>query len=305
MSEPAAGPPPSDRARHLGGVALMIGSALAFAANALLIRELGRFLTVNVWILTSARFLVGLGVLAACFRRQFQPGHLLRNRKLIERGVVGGLGVWCYYEAIVHVGAARSTFINNTYVFWAALMAAWAFRERLRPLTVAGAIGAVAGIALLTNAFSAGGGAALYYGCALLSALGSAYVAIAIRQLHATEHTATIFGAQCVYGLGLSCVFGPLLAGSSAAPPFAALPLPAWGLVLLSGLCVAGAQLAQTRAYRDLPVAEGSLLQMLSPLGTAAGGIVFFGEQLGARGIAGAALILAGTASAARRRAGT
>jgi len=284
----------------------MVVSALGFAANALLIRELGRFLTVNVWLLTSARFLVGLGVLAACFRRQFEAGHLLRNRKLVERGVVGGLGVWCYYEAIVHVGAARSTFINNTYVFWAALMAAWAFRERLRPVTVAGAIGAVAGVALLTNAFSAGGGPEPYYGFALLSALGSAYVAIAIRQLHATEHTATIFGAQCVYGLALSCVFGPLLAGPSAAFHSPPLSPAAWGLVLLSGLCVAGAQLAQTRAYRDLPVAEGSLLQMLSPLGTAAGGLVFFGERLGARGLAGAALILAGTASAALRRpAGT
>jgi drug/metabolite transporter (DMT)-like permease len=301
MSEPAAGPSPSDRARHLGGVALMAASALGFAANALLIRELGRFLTVNVWILTSVRFLVGLGVLGLCFRRQFQPGHLLRNRKLVERGVVGGLGVWSYYAAIVHVGAARATFINSTYIFWAALMAAWVFRERLRAVTVAGAAAAVAGVALVTHVFTAGGGAGLYDGFALLSALGSAYVAIAIRQLHATEHTATIFGAQCAYGLVLSCVFGPLVAGGPAAP----LSAGAWALVLLSGLCVAGAQLAQTRAYRDLPVAEGSLLQLLSPLGTAAGGVVFFGEQLGAQGCAGAALILAGTASVTWRRSGT
>jgi drug/metabolite transporter (DMT)-like permease len=299
MSE--AGMPPSDRSRHLGGIALMVASALGFAANALLIRELGRFLTVNVWVLTSARFLVGLAVVLTCFRRQFQPRHLLRNRKLIERGVVGGLGVWFYYGAIVHVGAARSTFINSTYIFWAALLAAWAFRERLRPLTVAGAVGAVAGVALLTNVFAAGGAAGLYYGFAMLSALGSAYVALAIRQLHATEHTATIFGAQCVYGLILSSVLGPSLTGGSGP----ALSLPAWGLVLLSGLCVAAAQLAQTRAYRDLPVAEGSLLQMLSPLGTAAGGMLFFGERLGARGLAGAALILAGTASVALRRSGT
>ncbi len=305
MSEPAPGPLPSLPARHLGGVALMVASALGFAANALLIRELGRFLTVNVWVLTSARFLIGLGVLGLCFRRQFQPGHLLRNRRLIERGVVGGLGVWTYYEAIVHVGAARSTFINSTYIFWAALMAAWVFRERLRAATVAGAVAAVAGVALLTNVVAVGGGAGLYYGFALLSALGSAYVAIAIRQLHATEHTATIFGAQCAYGLVLSCLFGPLLTGPAAAATAQPLSLPAWGLILLSGLCVAGAQLAQTRAYRDLPVAEGSLLQLLSPLGTAAGGVIFFGEQLGARGCAGAALILAGTVSVAMRRPGT
>jgi len=296
MSETIAGLP-SDRSRHLGGVALMGASALGFAANALLIRELGRFLTVDVWLLTSVRFLVGLGVLALCFRRQFEPGHLFRNRKLLERGLIGGAGVWTYYEAIVHVGAARSTFINSTYIFWAALMAAWAFRERLRPLTLARAAAALAGVALLTNVFTAGGGAGLYDGLALLSALGSAYVAIAIRQLHATEHTATIFGAQCVFGL--------LLCGPPAALHLQPLAPPAWGLVLLSGLCVAGAQLAQTRAYRDLRVAEGSLLQMLSPLGTAAGGAVFFGERLSLRELAGAALILAGTVSVALRRPGT
>lgn len=295
----------SERARHLGAVALMVASALAFAANALLIRELGRFLTVDVWLLASVRFLLGLGVLCVCFRRQFEPRHLLRNRKLIERGVVGGLGVWCYYYAIVHVGAARSTFINSTYIFWAALMAAWVFHERLRPLTVAGAAAALTGVALLTNAFAGGGGAGFYYGFALLSALGSAYVAIAIRQLHATEHTATIFGAQCAYGLALSLVFGVLFNGPVKVLHPPVLSLPAWGLVLLSGLCVAGGQLAQTRAYRDLPVAEGSLLQMLSPLATAVGGAFFFAERLTAREYAGAALILAGTASAARRRGGT
>jgi drug/metabolite transporter (DMT)-like permease len=283
----------------------MVVSALGFAANALLIRELGRFLTVNVGLLTGARFLIGLGVLAVLFRRQFEPSHLLRNRRLIERGVVGGLGVWTYYLAIIHLGAGRSTFINNTYIFWAALLAAWVFHERLRLLTIGGAAAALAGVALLTNVLAAGGGASPYYIFALLSALGSAYVAIAIRQLHATEHTATIFGAQCVYGLVLSGAFALVLPGPGGAGPAAAPSLPAWGLIVLSGLCVAGSQLAQTRAYRDLPVAEGSLLQMLSPLATAAGGIVFFAEQLTARDVAGAVLILAGTATVACRRSGT
>jgi drug/metabolite transporter (DMT)-like permease len=285
--------------RHLRGLALMAASAGSFAANALLIRGLGHLF--NVWLLAGVRFAVGLAILGLVFRRQFQPRHLLTNRKLVERGVVGGLGVWTYYVAIVHVGAGRSTFINGTYIFWAAFMAAWVFRERLRLVTIAGATAALTGVALLTDVFGRGGGANPYDLFALLSALGSAYVAIAIRQLHASEHTATIFGAQCAYGLAFCVVCGSASAALAPAGEFRA-PAAGWGLALLSGVSVGIAQLAQTRAYRDLPVSEGSLVQMLSPLGTAVGGAVFYGERLSALEVLGAGLILAGTASAALRR---
>lgn len=283
------------RSGYFRGLALMVASAGCFAGNALLIRGLGRFLQVNVWLLTSIRFAIGLLVIAAIFRRAFQPGHLLRNRKLIERGAVGGLGVICYYAAIVHVGAGRSTFINSTYIFWAAFMAAAACGERLRPITLAGGAAALAGVALLTDAFGNGARPSAYDLLAVLSALGSAYVAVTIRQLHATEHTATIFGAQCAYGLAIC--------GPPAAWHPQALPGAGWLLAVLSGLCVAAGQLAQTRAYRDLPVAMGSLVQTLCPLGTVVGGMVFFGERLSPWELLGAALILAGTLSTALRPA--
>ena len=49
-------------------------------------------------------------------------------------------------------------------------------------------------------------------------------------------------------------------------------------------------------------MADGTLMQMLSPIATAAGGALFFSERLSGRELAGAALILTGTASAAFRR---
>jgi drug/metabolite transporter (DMT)-like permease len=274
--------------------ALMIVSSFSFTANVLLIRELGRFLTVDKWLLTSVRFLVGLGLLSVVYRREFQPRHLFRHRKLIERGVVGAAGVWCNYIAIIHLGAGRATFINCTYIFWAAVMAAWVFRERMQAVTVAGCCAALAGLGLLTHVFASPSPPNLYDLFAVLSALGSAYVAVTIRQLHATEHSATIFGAQCVYGLLLCAPFAaPHLQGPSA---------PAWALLVLAGCCAASGQLSMTRGYRDLSVAEGSLLQMLSPVATALGGVLFFGEHVSVREIAGALLILVGTASTALRR---
>jgi drug/metabolite transporter (DMT)-like permease len=59
-----------------------------------------------------------------------------------------------------------------------------------------------------------------------------------------------------------------------------------------------------TRAFRDLPVAEGSLLQMLVPLGIAVGSVIFFGERFAMHEMIGAVLILAGTTFTALRREG-
>jgi drug/metabolite transporter (DMT)-like permease len=58
-----------------------------------------------------------------------------------------------------------------------------------------------------------------------------------------------------------------------------------------------------TRAFRDLPVAEGSLIQMLVPLGIATGGMVFFHERFALHEAIGAALILGATAFTAVRSA--
>ncbi len=65
----------------------------------------------------------------------------------------------------------------------------------------------------------------------------------------------------------------------------------------------AGARpLAMTPAFRELPVAEGSLIQMLVPLGIAAGGFAFFHEHFATHELIGAALILIGTVVTMLRR---
>jgi drug/metabolite transporter (DMT)-like permease len=183
--------------------------------------------------------------------------------------------------------ARRPPVINNTYVIIAALMAVGMVGERFRASLAAGGVAALAGLALLTNAFVHGVHAGWYDLLAVLCAFGSAYVVVTIRQLHATEHTSTIFAAQCVYGLIVCAI------------PAALHPEPvsagAWGVMALAATFAAGGQIAMTRAFRDLPVGEGSLLQMLVPLGIAIGGAVFFHERFAPHELAGAALILGGT----------
>lgn len=273
---------------HRRALLLMLASAACFTSNVLLVRLLGELHVANIWLVSAARFVVGLGVILLVYRREFQPRHLYQNSKLIERGIIGSAGVYLTYLCVVKIGAGRATFIGNTYVIWGALLAAWMLQEKLRSAVLTGGVAALAGIALLTNVFSSNAHPGVYELLAVGAALLSAYIVVTIRQLHGSEHTSTIFAAQCVYGL--------LLCAIPAWLTFQPIPLLAWLVILVAGITAATGQLTMTRAFRDLPVGEGSLLQMLVPLGIAVGGAVFFHEHFAVHEFVGAALILGGTA---------
>jgi len=289
----------STQSTHRRGVQLMLLSAVCFTANALIIKALGTVQAVDIWLLACVRFIIGLGLIMAVFRvgpDSFEPHNLYRHHKLILRGVVGGLGVYMYYLTVVRLGAGRATFINNTYVIMGALFAVVMIGERFRPVLAIGGVTALAGLGLLFDVAGTGGGVGWYDLVAVGSAMASAYVIVTIRQLHAEgEHTSTIFAAQCAYGLVI-CL-GPAVAHWSPHPPMA------WVLMIVGALCAGSGQILMTRAFRDLPVGEGSLLQMLVPLGIAVGGIVFFREHFTVTELIGAALILAGSALPAMRKA--
>jgi drug/metabolite transporter (DMT)-like permease len=293
MTSPSNAPPPASRL-HLRGVLLMLGSAACFVANVLLIRGVASVEEVNVWLICNARFLVGLALVAVVYRREWQPRHLVRNPKLAERGFIGGLTVVGFYATVVHLGPGRATFINNTYVIWGALLAVVLLREHLRPLLAAGSVIALAGLGLLTGAFARGATVSGYDALGIGTAIASGYIVVTIRQLHRTEHSSTIFSAQCAYGL--------LICGVPALWHLQALQPLTWMLLAVAGICAAGGQLMMTLSFRHLSVAEGSLLQMIVPLGIAVGDALLFAEHFTRAELIGGALILAGCALPAFKR---
>ncbi|TAG27613.1 MAG: hypothetical protein EAZ36_06610, partial [Verrucomicrobia bacterium] len=204
----------------------MLGSAACFITNVLLIRALGELDDVSLWVVTSARFAVGLAIVGIVYRHEFEPTHLFSNRKLIERGILGGICTLGFYYTVTELGAGRATFINNTYVVWAGLFAVWMLREQLRFSLVAGAACALLGLGLLTNPFADSRHTGFIDFFALLNALGAAWVVVTIRQLHAREHSSTIFAAQCIFGL-LICG-GPTLGTIGAMGPLA------WSVILVA-----------------------------------------------------------------------
>ncbi|MBL9175592.1 MAG: DMT family transporter [Verrucomicrobiales bacterium] len=284
---------PSRHRHRIQGHLLMLVSTVCFTANVLIIRALGTVESVDVWTISLVRFLAGIGLLLAAYRRETQYRRVFRQPRLALRGLVGGFAVCGFYLTIVHLGAGLATFIGNIYVILAALMAVVLLGERLRMPLVLGSVAALGGLALLTDAFGSGRHSALYEAVAVLTAVASAYVVITIRRLHATDNSATIFSSQCVYGV-LVCLVPVLVHPPSPSGT-------AWVLMGVAGLCTAGGQLSMTRAYRDLDVAEGTLLQMLVPVGVALGGSLLFQEHLSVRELAGGVLILLGTGVTAFR----
>jgi drug/metabolite transporter (DMT)-like permease len=265
----------------------MLLAAACFVANVLIIRALGRT-GAEVWVISGLRFAAGLGLCLVFHCRTLDVVALATKPRLILRGLVGGAATYGFYLTVVHLGAGRATLLNNSYVIFSALLAVAMLGEPFRRPLALGAVAALTGLGLLTGAAFGFTRVGSYDAVALIVALASAWIVVAIRQLHHEGvSTATIFASQCVYGLVLCAPF--LLANTTW-------PEPALCAGLVLGGCCAGAgQLAMTSAYRHLAVGEGALLQTLVPLGIAAGGVIFFGERLGVPEIAGGLLIVAGS----------
>lgn len=269
------------------GRRLMLLAAGCFVTNVLLIRALGGA-GGDVWTTTALRFGAGLALCLAFQWRSLDAVALFTRPRLILRGLAGGAATYGLYLSIVHIGAGRAVFLNNTYVILSSLLAVWMLREHFRVSLAAGSFVALLGLGLLTGALFGTFSVGIYDWVAIASALAAAWIVVAIRQLHQEGvPTVTIFASQCVYGLLLCAPF--LIAQGT-------LPSPGAGLGLIAAGLLAGAgQLAMTSAFRDLTVAEGTLIQMIVPLGIAAGGIVFFGEELGWSGFIGGLLIVGGS----------
>jgi drug/metabolite transporter (DMT)-like permease len=279
-------------ATHLASTArtgrrLMLLAAGFFVANVLIIRALGRA-GADVWVIAALRFAAGLAICLGARRGELDVAALFTRPRLVLRGLVGGASTYGFYLTVVELGAGRATFLNNTYVVFSALLAVWALAEPFGRALALGAAAALGGLGLLTGAAFGFSRVGIYDGVALLVALAAAWVVVAIRQLHREGvSTTTIFASQCVHGL-LLCA--PFVVLRSEWPGLAVCA----GLVL-GGVCAGAGQLLMTRAYRDLAVAEGALIQTIVPLGIAAGGVLFFGEHLGASELVGGLLIVAGS----------
>ncbi len=275
-----------DEELDLKGVAWMLASAFLFAGNTLLIR--GASLAsadADGWMATLFRGVVGVLLLVVFFSngRGFDWRRMFSNRLVVLRGVVGCVGIICFYITIVKLGAGRAIVINLTYPMFATVIAALWLKEKVRVATRWWLAGALAGLVIFLSDENMSLSPTPYDLLGILGALAAGWVVVMIRKLRHEEHPATIYGAQA------SC---SLLLGLPFLGKVPELPFEGWGLLAIGAVVVTFAQLIMTSAYQRLSIAQGASLQMTLPIFTAVGAFFFFGETFEVHELLGAVITL-------------
>jgi len=271
------------------GLCLMLLSVVLFAANTLLIRGIAaRVPAADGWLASLFRGVCGLMLVVVLYGagRGFQPSRLIGSRLVVIRGIVGAIGILCFYISVTKLGAARAVVLKLTYPAFATIIAALWLKETISRAAVLWMVVAFAGLLLFLGSDGQLLRLSPFDLLGLAGALAAGWVVVVIRRLRHEEHPATIFASQAFYGL---------LASVPAVTKLSALPPLAWGGLIAAAVIVSIAQLAMTYAYQALPVSRGSSLQMMLPIVTAIGGFACFGESFHLPELAGAALTLLAT----------
>lgn len=268
---------------------LMLLSVVLFSANTLLIRGISAFApAADGWVAALFRGVFGLVVVAVCygFGRGFEPKRLIGSRLVMIRGVVGAVGILCFYISVTKLGAARGVVLNLTYPAFATIIAALWLKETVSRAAVVWMVIGFGGLLL----FLCDGSQLTYLSpydlLGLAGAMMAGWVVVVIRRLRNEEHPATIYASQAFYGL---------LSALPAVTKVSSLPAMAWIGLIVAAVIVSFAQLVMTRAYQKLPVSRGSAMQMTLPIVTAVASFSFLGETFHLHEFLGAAIVLLAT----------
>lgn len=271
------------------GILLALMSIVLFAANVLLLRALSLAVpSIDGHVASVFRGLVGWVVIVLAFRgRGFEPRRLLTSPMLLMRGLVGAAGILLFYVTISHLGAGRAVILNLTYPIFGAVMAAAWLKESLGLRQLGWMIVGLAGLGLFFAGSAFEGGLTRYEGLALIGAVVAGAAVVLIRVLSRSEHASTIYASQCLWSFAAGLPLG--------ASPIVDLPVAAVAGLVVASVLVSGGQLALTQSFRALSVAKGSSIQMLMPLATSTGGMLFFGERYATLEWVGALITVAAT----------
>jgi drug/metabolite transporter (DMT)-like permease len=275
--------------------AAMLGGALGFSLMGMCVKALGSRLPVAEVVL--ARAVVSLALSWWLLRRAGVDPWGRRRGQLFVRGLVGSLGLFCVFAALMRLPLAVATVIQYLNPLFTALLAWPLLGERfgwgLLPALLTGWLGVV-----LIAGPAGGGAAGLPLGgvlIALVGALLSALAYVQVRELGRSEHPLVIVFWFPLVSVPLSL---PLVLLDPVAPtPVELLWLLAVGLFTQLG------QLGLTRGLTGLPAARATTIGYAQVPFAALGGWWLFGEPFDARRMLGALLVLVAAVLAGRGEA--
>jgi drug/metabolite transporter (DMT)-like permease len=95
---------------------------------------------------------------------------------------------------------------------------------------------------------------------------------VIVRKLRATESSYAIFFSQCVIGFWLMLIPANLIP--------AAIGIGGGFILLGIGVAAAIGQLLMTYSYKALPVSQGSIIMLVTPVANIIVGMAVFGESI-------------------------
>lgn len=238
--------------------------------------------------LIALRFGIAFVVVAAIFSRRLAK---TRVSTLARAAVLGALMFALFGFLMTGIGqtsASNAGFLTSLAVVFVPVINAVVRRRAPGARMTAGVAVTLLGIALL----SLHGSLTLSPGDALC-VMGSIFYALFIVATDrlSTKEDPLLLG---VWQLGFAALFGLVATNLFEAPALPADPVH-WGAVLgLALVCSAFGFVAQPVAQRATTAEHAALLFALEPVSSAVLAFVFLGETLDARGMLGAALVIAG-----------
>lgn len=281
------------------GVPVMLGSVVLFTACALLTKYLTVAYQMDVWTISVLRASGGFLLLGLYFipAGKCDVAAVFKNKVLILRGIMGGVGITLYYFTIVHLDVGRATVINSTYPIFAALFAIVALKEALSLRRFLWMLVTFAGICILLG-FGGMTGFGKIELVAILGAVVAGICVVLIKFLSGRMHFSTVYAGQCVYGLLIAIVPGVL----SETSVLFRLSMEGYVMGLLGGILVSCGQLTMTYAYQSLRVSQGATMQLLVPLLVVVGGVLLYGEMLTVLDALAMLLVMVGCLQVIRRK---
>lgn len=228
-----------------------------------------------------------------------------RTRDMRRLAILSGLflaaDVALWHTAIDLIGAGLATVVANSQVLWVGGIAWLVHKERPTATAFIAIPVVLIGVALIgglgtTTAYGSnpGLGAALAFGASLF------YAGFLLLFRQANTRGAPTTGPLFDVSLGITAAF---LLGGWLDPGFSLTPVfPAhWWLLALALIVHSGGWLLIAAALPRLPALDTSVMLLLQPALTTLWAIIIFTERLAPSQAIGAALVLAGVATAAAR----
>lgn len=279
------------------GIAYMAGSAACFSVMSALVKLAGERLPAAQ--IVSVRAAVTLALSWVMVRRAGLSPWGNHRAKLALRGLLGFAALSCYYWTLTRLPLAEATVIHHLAPVFTAL-GAWAVLGERAGAPAVAALGlGLAGVALVARPDLASGAglepAALAVALLGAACSGSAYVAVRSLSRHEDPLVIVLFFPLVALPLSL-----PWAAAAWVAPTAAE-----WLALLGVGVSTQAAQVCLTRGLALERAGRATAVGYLQVALAVGWGALWFGEWPAPSTLAGAALIVAGTALIAATAGGT